>query len=832
MSRSARIANLPVALGACRNEEEVKSTFCSAFGFKLVARQRIDLYTPQIIFEFKFQRDLSRAANRASVVAQILYYVRRLKYGNSDLSVPVYLAGIDHNQGFFAEVAEFSDLIDDVNSRYDWDRAASTPCPVLVADVSESSANKSIKIHDFGVDEDFENFHRKLDHLLQDDLELDFSSIQKKTINQHNFESSFSIWEKEFGPYVKDVTRVSEFFLMDIDVAGTELLPSGEVAFHIGDNTWKRKQLPARQYEDFWKTYEKVSDFRELASIRQRMDRLTAEQTRRRQGEFFTPIEFAEKALRYVERAVGPNWWERNYRLWDMAAGTGNLEFELPVEALRYTYISTLLPEDVAYCRTLFPTSTVFTYDFLNDLHGSSALSDELGGMRAGNQLPTQLLTDLQNPEIKWIVLINPPFATANVGSRSDRNLKQDVSFTAVRELMMQEGLTETSRELFSQFIWRITQEFRGKSLTLGLFSKLKYLTAPNDQGLRDSVFRASYKDGFVFPSRAFHGNKGSFPVGFLTWDFSESKRVEDQVIEVDIFDIELEKIGRKRLEVVEEGVAKLTDWVPRFRNSKTLPPLSSGLTPATSRRDVRDRVTEDFLFSMMAKGNDFGNQNYTALLSGPQVSAGSFSVTPQNFEKALLAHTARRLPVATWENDRDEFFAPNSEPSDLFFADAVLWSAFSNSNETASLTGVEYQGKKYDLRNQLFPFLLDEVAQWDISVLAVKNSLRGDRADRFLARWLQNRELSEEGSALLSAARELYQAFYLNLSRLPFPIFRIDHWDVGWIQVVRPMSEAGVELGLLEALKARRSELGQKLLPGLWDLGILRSRSKYFDAE
>ncbi len=85
-------------------------------------------------------------------------------------------------------------------------------------------------------------------------------------------------------------------------------------------------------------------------------------------GEFFTPLKFAKKALEYLEKIIGKNWWKTGeYRLWDMAAGTGNLQYHLPVDALEYCYLSTIYKEDVEHCEKLFPNAICFQYDYLND---------------------------------------------------------------------------------------------------------------------------------------------------------------------------------------------------------------------------------------------------------------------------------------------------------------------------------------------------------------------------------------------------------------------------------------------------------------------------------
>ena len=60
----------------------------------------------------------------------------------------------------------------------------------------------------------------------------------------------------------------------------------------------------------------------------------TKEEAVKFEGVFYTPLPFARKALKYLERVIGPKWWTKGYRLWDMAAGTGNLEWFLPIGAV------------------------------------------------------------------------------------------------------------------------------------------------------------------------------------------------------------------------------------------------------------------------------------------------------------------------------------------------------------------------------------------------------------------------------------------------------------------------------------------------------------------
>src|ERR1039458_2264446 len=260
--------------------------------------------------------------------------------------------------------------------------------------------------------------------------------------------------------------------------------PRGEQGgFFIGREEKRAKKILPKDYEWFWSNYEKVTDTGMVRNILAKVDRLTVEPIRRFTGEFFTPVAFARKAHSYLEKVVGPKWWTKNYRLWDMAAGTGNLGWFLPADAYPSIYLSTLHHEDVQHCKRVFPGATVFQYDYLND--DVENIFDDQSLFDRTRKKPDNLLRDLLNPDIKWIIFINPPFATAQKAGHSGES-KMSVSDTKIRPLMHEWGLGEVSRELAAQFLFRIRREFAGKQAHLGLFYKLKYINSNNDQTFRD----------------------------------------------------------------------------------------------------------------------------------------------------------------------------------------------------------------------------------------------------------------------------------------------------------------------------------------------------------
>ncbi|CDF00956.1 putative uncharacterized protein [Ruminococcus sp. CAG:624] len=484
-------------LSKCNDEEEVKSEFAKFFKIKLVTHKyKIDLYTESILFEFKYNRNFKSKTERAKVVAQTLYYIRKLKFGGSTDPVPETICIVDKNEGFFVSTKEFHQFYN-ASAKYDWDRAASQPCPILVESLKKSPLVSQIHIYNFDDVNEEDNF---VNYIYASNLKKLIQS-EKKEINENNFEDVFYYWCKLFKKYVENGHKASEYFVSDIELGRSQIISGNEVLFKLGDET-NPKPVPMNEYNYFWSIYEKVDTPATIKAIRQKIDRLSEDFNRRFTGEFYTPIEFAAKAFEYIKRTVGPEKYKQgNWRIWDMAAGTGNLEYLIESSVMDHCYISTLLEDDANYCKRIFPTATVFQYDYLNDdifMIENPILTSQF----IKPKMPKNLYDDLHNPDISWIIFINPPFATSNKKSLETGKIsKDDVSMTYIRKMMTAEGLGETSRELFAQFLYRISKEFCNKNAFLGLFSTIKYINSNNDQKLRDNFFQFKYERGFIFSS-------------------------------------------------------------------------------------------------------------------------------------------------------------------------------------------------------------------------------------------------------------------------------------------------------------------------------------------
>jgi hypothetical protein len=808
------------ALLKAKTEEEVKHAYAEHFGLDYDTEFRHDLYSPEIFFEFKFSRSLQKRNTRAGVLAQVMYYIRQLRLGHADKVIPPVICVADGQHALFTETKKWQRFYTN-EGKYDWDLAPSQPDEKLVADLAAFPETESIKVFDVLDEAEYELFSQHLTAHRAEQLTLDFRV--KKLITEENFEEVFDYWNKCFGDAVRNGTKSSRYFLCDIRQNGSSYdRKENKVVFHIGPDENRAKKILPKQYEWFWSNYEKVTDAAAIRNILAKVDRLTDEPIRRFTGEFFTPVAFARKAHGYLERVVGQKWWTKNYRLWDMAAGTGNLEWFLPADAYKSIYLSTLHHEDVQHCKRVFPGATVFQYDYLND--DIESVFDDQSLFDAPSKRPANLLRDLYDPNIKWIIFINPPFATSQKAGYSGES-KQGVSTTKIQPLMHQWGLGEVSRELFAQFLFRIRREFAGKPAHLGLFSTLKYVNSNNDQKFRDKVFQFTFKDGFVFSSANFSGTQATnaFPIGFFVWDLANPKRLEAQKIDVTVLDDDTSKIGRKLI-VSEHRDRFLSKWIERLPATEIFPPLGSAISVKGSNGDVRDRVAKGFLASLMCKGNDVQNYNNVALLSGPYVSAGALSIAPENFDQAMVVHAVRKNVRKNWLNDRDQFLQPERTPSIGFVRQCAVWNLFADSNQTASLRNVAYKGETYQIINHFFPFKFTTVKKWEISDSDIKRSLNLDSENRFVAEWLAAQILDSASGELLEIGREIYQSFFENFKDLPTAKYKVEHWDAGWWQIKRCLAEAGLEANRLEQIEELKKKIGPKICDEALKLGIITS--------
>jgi hypothetical protein len=210
------------------------------------------------------------------------------------------------------------------------------------------------------------------------------------------------------------------------------------------------------------------------------VDRIVEDTTRRRQGEFFTPAIWVDKAHEYIASVYGEDWKEK-YVVWDPAWGTGNLTRDYQFKEL---YVSTLNQSDIDTANQMGynPESTKFQYDFLNDDY---------------EKLPEGLRKAIEEG-CQIIVLMNPPYKTSQKGVN-----KGNIDFeeTFVKKQMVIKGLGKSSLNLYNQFIFKLAN----LSINICMFTPSLFFTGSSNKGLRESVFRThSFVKGFLMDAANF----------------------------------------------------------------------------------------------------------------------------------------------------------------------------------------------------------------------------------------------------------------------------------------------------------------------------------------
>ena len=517
-------------------------------------------------------------------------------------------------------------------------------------------------------------------------------------------------------------------------------------------------------------------------------------------GEFYTPFAFAKKSIEFINKAINIEELKSGkYRIWDMACGKGNLEYYLDKSFHKYLYMSTIDKEDIEYCKSKFKNASVFQYDYLND---EIELKNQIFNYK---KIPKKLKSDLKNKNLNWLIFINPPYATSQVAGTNSKS-KKNVSHSSIRNIMHENKLGEASRELSAQFMFRINKEFiNGKNIYLAIFSKTNYIKSNNNEKFREYICNYKFINGFVFSSSNFESTSKTtpFPVSFIIWKISNKYNIKKEKIKLPVFNNKCKKIGKKNFTVIDKNKL-LNKWIKRVRNIYTFVPLSSAIKVKTSGKDIRDKICDGFIGSLMSCGSDLQKQNLTAIFSAPQSSAGSFSITKENFEKAMIIHAVRRITKVDWLNGGDQFVIPKGdfeELSEKFKFDCIIWSLFSNSNQTVSMNNVFYKNKYYKIENQFYPFDYKEVSSGC-------NFFDYDNNDkRFVNEYLKNKEkiMTKESADLINIGKELYQFFYRNIEKFDLKKFEISLWDAGFWQIRKSLKDAKIGLNILKELKLKR---------------------------
>ena len=781
------------------SEEDVKDIYIKALGLKSYTKGLVDIRTDEIWFEAK---DTGKHSSYA-MFTQLLHYVQDGL--NKGEAIPPFLAVIDTEK---AALMKTSDVLPFLKKKtVKWGKSASQ---YPKAALDEVSAHIGTHFVSFRMATHEAEFIQTVKAAIQS------GDIIRTQITPDNLKQVFDKWVTMIG---REIVGVAEddyalLFFADILHDGTvsthenlpaELLHKNNAPLFCLNG--KNYPLGNKEgYRQFWAIYHKPphADYRDY--LLERRDSLIPLNERSFKGAYYTPLAVVDKAYDKLAETLGKNW-QKNYIVWDMCCGVGNLEVKHSNP--RNIFMSTLDQADVDVMKATKTCVAAqrFQYDYLND----DITDDGRIDYSLSNKIPKSLRKAISEGK-KILVLINPPYAEA--ANSQGHEGKTDVATTKIGVLMNQADYGYAARELFVQFMARITQEI--PNATLAMFSTLKYVNAPNFEKFRDT-WNAKYLGGFVVHSKAFDGLKGDFPIGFLVWATNQNTKKKTPITEiiVDVLDKKAQPISEKKFYNLPNK-SFLSLWMPRLKTNCTNIPLKNAVTPQDKYAKVTSWIDRAIGY-MYCNSNDLQNAaTQTAITSSVFSTGNGFYLTPENIWQAAIIFSVRRLIKPTWLNDRDQFLQPTEPLSDELKHDCLIWMLFNGSNLTASADNLEWNGNTWCIVNHFIPFTETEV-----------NAPDRFESD-FMVQYLKKKKLSTEAKAVLAAGKLCWQAYFSETD--PYTVrqeLKLNRPDVGWYQIRNALKKRNASSDSLpfsfEPFEHAYANLTEKLHPQVFELGFLK---------
>jgi hypothetical protein len=787
------------------SEEDVKDAYIKALGLKEYQKNLVDIQTKEIWFEAK---DNSKVSTYA-MFTQLMHYVQDAL--NKGLYLPPFLCVIDTQK---AAIMKSSDVIPFLEKKtIKWGTSASKYTTEALEAISTHIGTHFVS---FKIETHEDEFINTVKNAIKQ------GDIIRTPITPDNLKQVFDKWVKMIGNEIEGVAEeeYALLFFADIMHDGTisthENLPAelmhkdGSPVFLLNGKVYKLGNKEG--YRQFWAIYHKPPRAEYRNYLLERRDSLIPIDERSFKGAFYTPLNVVDRAYDKLVETLGESW-QKNYIVWDMCCGVGNLEVKHSNP--RNIYMSTLDSADVDVMKATKTcvAATRFQYDYLND----DITEDGRIDYNLTNKVPKELQQAIVEGK-NILILINPPYAESGSGIGKGVENKKEVEQTKINALMKTQELGYASKELFVQFLVRIAKEI--PSATVAMFSTLKYVNAPNFEKFREN-WNAKYLGGFVVHSKSFEGLKGNFPIGFLVWKTNDkSKQGANKsitTITTDVLDKKANPIGEKTFYNLPNKTF-LNVWMEKSKtNNEIALPLSNALKVSSNPRIKKS--SDNMKGYLYASNNDLQHTVQETLISSSIFTGGNGGgvyINKENLWQAAIVFSVRRLIKPTWLNDRDQFLIPTEPLPMEFINDCLIWMLFNGSNLTASANDLEWNNKKWNIVNHFIPFTEEEVGA-------------NDRFESdFMIDYLKDKKLSNESLAVLEQGRILWKSYFQQSDvRSVRDELKLNRPDVGWYQIrnaLKKRNESGDYIPIsFKDFEECYKILSDKLQPMVYEYGFLK---------
>lgn len=768
----------------------------------------------ELLMEFKFDEGFENDTNLSKVLVQVLYYLKKFEK-DGKRQPDVILVGDKH----YAFILHFNDIKNYLSEDIDWSIAPSKAGDLNPELVLKITRDENISPYLYEINSRF-SFKTVVDDINS----LSTNTQRKVRITVYNIET---IYEYFIMNVIKDFSKIAPNDLVNIFISmiinPKEVFPHPKKKNVLIVNN-KEVTVNSSRLTSFLNYFERDYCPSERERFTEIADRLIEDTNRRFKGEYYTPTSWVNEAHSMISNNLGDDWREK-YVVWDCAWGTGNLTRDFEFSNL---YCSTLNDTDLQMGYMYNEGAIKFQYDFLND---DMELLREQSLLQEKFKIPKELLESIKNKK-PILFLINPPYATAGNAKSKEAKSKDGTGMTGINDIMKENKIGGCSQQLYAQFLYRILlmkKIFNLEDIKIGIFSPSLYMSGPSFKGFRKE-FLSEFKfvEGMLFNASHFSDVKASWAIDFAIW--SEGECIDKENFIHTIKDISEDgriiDTGTKNVYNLDNS-KKCSEWIntPKIQDEKKSITLKSAIN-ISNKTVLTDKKSLGFLIN--DSNNIYANTQGVYIMSSKITRhIKTTTILEDNFEDCMSLFTARNLIKENWVNQKDEYQIPNKNNRKYreWELDSVIYSLFNTSSNQSSLRRIDFEGETFNINNELF-FMSNK----EIRELADKynnNDIYRDTknfsGDRFVYKYLKDKNLSIESKKVLDKAKELVvKTFeYREILNQENPEYNLNAWDAGWYQIKLILKK--YYRNDLEEFNNLYFELEKKLKPLVYELEFLR---------
>jgi hypothetical protein len=752
-----------------------------------------------MIVEQKYGYNFMNLKDRARAVSQVIKYVKNI-HDTDATKVPKVAVIGDENETFVVPV---SDIINYISIKdYQWSLSPSSMYKdeVLINDLIEDDVVKNLYIY---------NPKNEFREIVNKIKEVNKGISVPRTLTEKNIDRVFEYFcnkiTMKIGRNVvkpNDMVNLFAHIMMHPD----SVVLKGDKLF---TTMFKDTIIIGNvdNYNGFVQEFSRKYTPKQKHVFTAILDRLIEDTTRRKQGEFFTPTIWVDKAHEYIASVYGDDWKEK-YVVWDPAWGTGNLTRDYRFKEL---YVSTLNQSDIDTAEQMGynPEATKFQYDFLNDDYA---------------QLPEGLKAAIEEGR-QIIVLMNPPYGrSTGVGGRFS-NISMGATTTKV-SCDMKHNKVSGSDNLYTQFFYQCV----GIGIkNICSFTPSNFQTGVSFMKFRDYFFNnVKLVKGYIFQASNFADVADDWSIQFSV--FTEGKYDEDCAVDIleENKDFNIESVGDKRL-VSTDNKKSLKNWVEKLDEDVIdFPKFSSSLNIKETNwgSGIKKGTFGTVVFNSNSPSKNAQSVYITS--GGITENVGKENINKFNLDKLTTIFSVRRLVKGDWINWYDEYLAPNEEHEQFkqFKNDSLIYSLFESKSNQSSLRQITYKDKLWDIKNEFFWMSKDRMKE-----LADENgydNLYNDArtsSDRHVYNLLFGEEriydkLSDDAKVVLDKATELVEKSMKMRQVMADDHNHLDSWDAGYAQLKIVWKEYFKED--FKEFRQLYKNLEDRMRPLVYELGFL----------